>query len=164
MKKKNLFKEGLFASLLAAHVIIILHILVLAALGTIIILFGGVYHYLPWILGGIAVLLLLTFWTFYRQVKNKSSELHQILSLPQFQDRNVELKLLGGLVSINVQKPETETIDVGHQLPAGSSTPMLEESTNRIQHQLDALTALHEKEIITKEEFDRAKQELRNGN
>lgn len=164
MKPKKTFKEGLFASLLAAHVIIILHVVLLASIGMIIILFGGVYHYLPWILGGVAVFILLTALVLYRQVKNRSSQLQTILNMPQFQQRNVELKLMGGLVSLNLNPPESETIGVSHQLTDGQAPPLIDVSTKEVsdpvENQMDTLTALYEKELISKEDFSKAKETL----
>lgn len=164
MKPQKTFKEGLFASLLAAHVIIILHVVLLASIGMIIILFGGVYHYLPWILGGVAVFILLTALILYRQVKNRSSQLQTILNMPQFQERNVELKLMGGLVSLNLNTPESETIGVSHQLTDGQTPALIDVTTNSVseQHsdQMDTLTALYEKDLISEEDDSKAKETL----
>jgi hypothetical protein len=52
--KKFFEKEGLFRSLFTAHIIVLLHILILAGIGLTVVLFRGVYLYLPWIMGGLA--------------------------------------------------------------------------------------------------------------
>ena len=90
-------KEGLFKSIFTAYFILLLHVFLLAGVGLSVVLFKGVYHYLPYIMAGLAILVLLVAWVVYRRVRENSTDIRQILSAPEFQDRTVEVKLLGGL-------------------------------------------------------------------
>ncbi len=163
MKEKKTEKEGLFRSILTAHVIVLLHILILAAVGLTVVLFKGVYDYLPWIMGGIGILILLTAWFFYRHMRSGTQEIHNILSMPQFQDRSVEVKLVGGLASFKLNAPKNGAIDSAHQLPGGSDRLMLEEKTAQAEGQFYTLKILYQKDLITKEEYEKAKQTLIQG-
>ena len=87
-KKKNKIKDkikdkdGIFKSLFAAYFVILLHVFLLAGTGLTVILFRGVYNYLPWIMGGLAVLVLALFWLFYTRMKKSSRDIKDVLSFP----------------------------------------------------------------------------------
>ncbi len=163
MKPKFFEKEGLFRSLFTAHVIVLLHILILAGIGLSVVLFRGVYLYLPWIMGGVGILVLLTAWFFYRQIRSGSSDISKVLARPEFQDRNVEVKLMGGLASFKMSGPNGNAVSIDHQLDQPQSQVLLEQKTKKTEDTLYTLKALYEKELITKEDFERAKQELIQG-
>ncbi|MCW8801016.1 MAG: SHOCT domain-containing protein, partial [Desulfobacter sp.] len=95
IRKKD--KDGLFKNIFAAYFILLLHVFLLAGIGLTVILFKGIYHYLPWIMGGIAIMVLAIAWLIYHRVRATSSSLSEVLGLPEFQDRAVEIRLLGGL-------------------------------------------------------------------
>ncbi len=160
-KKKK--EGGLFQGLMAAHVIVLAHIVLLAVAGVTIVLFKGVYAYLPWVMGGIGIFILVSIWFFYRQIRNSSSDLHKILSMPEFQDRSVEIKLIGGLASFKMNEPKN-TIPVERQLAGGQQPRLLiEQETRKIEGRLLTLTGLYEKNLITKEEYQKAKEKLIQG-
>lgn len=163
MSPKFTQKDGLFRSIFTAHVIVLLHILILAGVGLSVVLFRGIYLYLPWILGGICVLILLTAWFFYRKMKNKSSDIQEILSRPEFKDRNVEVKLMGGLASFKMSAPNSGNGNSSPQLAGPERQPQLEHKSQSPEDTLNTLELLYEKELITKEEFEKAKQELIQG-
>ncbi len=51
-------ERGLFNSVLTAHFIIILHIILIGGIGLLVLFFSGVAQYMTWIfLGGIALLM-----------------------------------------------------------------------------------------------------------
>ncbi|MFH2060355.1 MAG: SHOCT domain-containing protein [Pseudomonadota bacterium] len=159
----KLIKEGLFSSILIAHVILLLHIFLLAGVGVTVVLFKGIYLYLPWIMGGIGIMILLVAWFFYRQMRTGSSDIQNILSMPQFQDRAVEIKLMGGLASFKLNAPKTNNVPPNHQISNGQAQALLEQITQKTEEKLYTLTALYKKNMITEEEFQKAKQNLIQG-
>ncbi len=157
---KNLNKNGLFKSIFTAYLILLLHVVLLAGIGVTIILFKGLYQYLPWVMGGIALLVMVIAGLLYQRMKNNSAQIKEILSMPQFQDRTVEIKLLGGIASFKIT-PETNQhtlIDNNY-----SNTLLIENDINKTEQQILKLTTLFKKDIITKEEFDKAKQDIIQG-
>ena len=100
-------KEGLFKSIFTAYFILLLHVFLLAGVGLSVVLFKGVYHYLPYIMAGLAILVLTVAWIVYRRMREHSTDLRQILSAPEFQDRTVEVKLLGGLATFKIKARKT---------------------------------------------------------
>ena len=156
-------KEGLFRSIFIAHIILLLHIVLLAIAGVTVVLFRGVYHYLPWIMGAIGILVILTAIFFYRRMRTGASDIKSILSMPEFRDRSIQIKLMGGLASVKVDAPKSGAFPIDHQLPGGPPMAQIEEKTQSIEAQIVALTDLYEKNLITKDAFLKAKQELIQG-
>jgi hypothetical protein len=159
-------KDGLFRSIFIAYLILILHVVLLAGVGLTVVLFKGVYLYLPWIMAGLGILILCLAWFFYRQIKNKSTDMKAILSMPQFQGKTVEIKLLGGLASFKIKPDdnrqplhpliENPSIGSGNNFLIGNET-------NQIEDKIIKLNALYEKDLITQKEFDKAKQNIIQG-
>ncbi len=162
MKFKKLEKEGLFRSLFIAYAILLLHVVLLAGTGVTVVLFRGVYLYLPWIMGLLGILVLVIAWAFYRQMRNSSSDIKGILSLPEFQNRTVEIKLLGGLASFKIKANPKPAIG-HHPSSQQGNRRRLEEKINQTEQKILELTALFEKDIISKEEFEKTKQDILQG-
>lgn len=163
MNFKNKDKDGLFKSIFTAYFILLLHVLLLAGTGVTVILFRGVYHYLPWIMGGIAVLVLILALTFYRRMSKSTSDIKDILAMPEFRDRTVEVKFLGGLASFKIGAKENPQMRIDHHPSSQTDRLLLENDISRTEQKILKLNALFEKNLITKEEFDKAKQEFIQG-
>lgn len=163
MNTKNKEKEGLFRSIFTAYFILLLHVFLLAGTGVTIVLFKGVYHYLPWVMGSIGVLVLLIAWIFYQRMRKSSSDIKQILSMPEFRERAVEVTFLGGLASFKVKAPVNQQARIDHQPSSHSSTLLIEDDINKTEQKITRLSALYEKDIISKKEFEKAKQKIIQG-
>ncbi|MBF0201864.1 MAG: SHOCT domain-containing protein [Desulfamplus sp.] len=159
MKFKKQDREGIFKSLFAAYFVLLLHLALLAGVGLTVLLFKGVYHYLPWIMGGIALLIVALFWIFYLRLKRSSSDIKEVLNHPAFRDRRVEIKLLGGMASFKIDAP-------GHAplLPDGhgeaNAMPLLEDGERNVERRLSELAALYSRDLISDEEYDMAKKRI----
>lgn len=163
MNFKNNDKDGLFKSIFTAYFILLLHVFLLAGAGVTIVLFRGVYHYLPWIMGGLGILVLAIAWIFYRRMRSSSSDIKDILAMPEFQDRTVEIKLLGGLASFKINANENRQMRIGHHPSTSSDQIFIEDSISRTERQILKLTALFKKNLITEKEFEKAKQDILQG-
>lgn len=157
-------KEGLFKSIFTAYFILLLHVFLLAGVGLTVVLFKGVYHYLPWIMAAIGILVLAIAWIVYRRMRETSSSLQQVLGTPEFQDRAVEVRLLGGLASFKIKAKENNAMLLDHS----SAQPMtnaqlIESSVNRTERKMLELNTLYEKNLITHEEFESARQTIIQG-
>lgn len=149
--------QGLFKGVFVAYVILILHVLLVAAMGLVVLFFRGIVNYLPWIFAGASITIIATIYFFVRQMKREGRSLRQTLTLPAFHGRAVEVKLLGGLASFKMSQPVDITPlaldDRGpiHQLEA-PRTPGIGE--------LAEFARLLENDLITREEYERAKEEI----
>lgn len=161
MKFKRKDKEGVFKSLFAAYFVLLLHVFLLAGTGITVVLFKGVYHYLPWIMGGLAGLVLILFWIFYLRMKKSSSELRDVLSFPEFRDREVDIRLLGGLASFKIKGRDDHHTLIGHgSHPGPGQMLQLEDPEKRIERRIRELASLYESNLITLEEYNSAKQRI----
>jgi hypothetical protein len=156
-------KTGLFKSIFTAYFILLLHVFLLAGVGVSVVLFRGFYHYLPWIMGGIAVLVLSLAFIFYRRMKTGSSGLKELLSSPGFQDREVEVRVFGGLASFRLSAGKPSADMIAHTSSPNPDHLLIGTGLNHIEQQLLALTTLYEKNLITKEEFETARQNIIQG-
>ena len=150
-------REGLFKGIAAAYTILLLHLVLIAALGLVVIFLTGVASYLFWILLGGMLLLGLSAYLFFRKLRKEGRTLGETLRSPSFQGRDVEVSLLGGMATMRLGKPVDRKA-----LPdnSASNTPKLEDPQSRRIREIQALADLLEKELITREEFDRAKGRL----
>ncbi len=159
----NKDKDGLFKSIFTAYFILLAHVVLLAGIGVTVVLFKGVYHYLPWIMGCIGILVLSITWIFYRRMRKNSSDIKDILLMPEFRDKTVEVKLLGGLASFKITAKTNQQNLIGHHRSNVSDRLLIEDDINRTEQEIFKLTALFEKDLITREEFDKAKQNIIQG-
>jgi len=161
-------REGLFKSIFTAYFILLLHVFLLAGVGVSVVLFKGVYHYLPYILAGLGILVLLVAWVVYRRIRENSIHIRDVLATPEFQDRTVEIRLLGGLASFKIKAKENNNLLLDHSSDQPfSGTRLIENSVSnsvdRAEHKILELNTLYEKELITREEFKAARQNIIQG-
>ena len=164
MTSKNSNDSGLPRGIYIASIILLLHIVLLAVIGSIIILFKGIYQYLPWIMGGGGLLITATVWILYQRMKNNSSDIKEILSMPQFQNREVEVKFLGGMASFKIAPETNQQTLIEHHALNNSNTPMIENGLNKKEEKIFRMKELFKKEdLMDKKEFEKAKQDILQG-
>lgn len=157
LNKNEKPREGLLKGIFMAYTILLLHLVLIAGLGLVVIFLTGVANYLSWILIGGIGLIALSAYLFFRRLKNEGKTLGETLRAPDFQGRELEVSLLGGLATMRLGKPdprkELSSGEAGRKL-----LPETDESA-RIR-EIESLAQLLEKELITREEFDHAKKRL----
>ena len=164
MTSKNSNDSGLPRGIYIASIILLLHVVLLAVIGSIIILFKGMYQYLPWIMGGGGLLITATVWILYQRMKNNSSDIKEILSMPQFQNREVEVKFLGGMASFKIAPETNQQTLIEHHALNNSNTPMIENGLNKKEEKIFRMKELFKKEdLMDKKEFEKAKQDILQG-
>ncbi|PIE61637.1 MAG: hypothetical protein CSA29_02270 [Desulfobacterales bacterium] len=160
-------KDGLFKNIFVAYFILLLHVFLLAGIGVTVVLFKGIYHYLPWIMGGIAIFVLTVAWLIYRRMRTTSESLSQVLGMPQFQDRAVEVRLLGGVASFEIKAKQTDHLLPEHtgtmDDPGQGQSMYIEDAAARAERKMIELNTLYEKDLITKEEYEAARQTIIQG-
>lgn len=149
--------DGLFKSVILAYTILALHVLMIAGLGLLVLFFRGFVNYMLWIFIGGTVILLASAIYFYRRMKNEGRTLRDMLNSSVFQNRAVEVSVLGGLATLKVGKP-----DYPPAIEAGPSSPthQLEDPETVRLRELKELVHLLESNLITQEEYDQAKKKL----
>jgi hypothetical protein len=162
-KKKE--GDGLVKSVLLAYLILALHVLLIAGMAIMVLFFRGIVNYMLWIfLGGIA-LIAFSLLYFFRRLRAEGRSLGEMLKNPMFNGRSVEVSLLGGMATVKLGQPSSRPLPaIGND--AAIDIPRLEDPDVVRKHEVSELTELArllEKDLITVDEFNRAKRRLLNG-
>lgn len=156
-KKKEKENDGLFKSVVLAYTILAMHILLIAGLALLVLFFRGLVNYMLWIFIGGTIILVASAVYFYRRMKAQGRTLRDILNSSTFQDRAVEVSVLGGLATLKIGKPDYRpAIEVGPT----RTIPQLEDPDTAHIRELKELAHLRESDLITEEEYDQAKKKL----
>jgi hypothetical protein len=148
---------------LLAYFILALHVLLIAVVAILVLFFRGLVSYMLWIfLGGMALIGLSAFYIF-RRMRAEGRSLGEMLRNPMFNGRSVEVSLLGGMATVKLgQSSRPPAIEHDSAI----DIPRLEDpdaSRSRDISELAELARLLEKDLITVDEFNKAKQHLLNG-
>lgn len=149
--------EGLFKSIILAHMILFLHVLLFAVLGLLVVFLSGMMQYMLWVLlGGMAMVGLSAYW-FFKRLRKEGKSLGEALRSPIFHGRAVEVSLLGGMATLKLDKPQAADAP---QLDQPKASLQLEDLEQERIREINTLARLLEKELITPDEFLKAKQRL----
>jgi hypothetical protein len=165
MNLKKTDKDGVFKNIFIAYFILLFHVVLLAGIAVFVVLIKGFFQYLPWIMAGAGILVGLCAWIIYRKMRKNAARIQDILSNDQLRNRNVEISFMGGLAAFKIQAKE----ETGRLLPypgpdkGTTDTRLIETDADRTEKKMNHLDALYEKELITKEEFEKARQSIIQG-
>jgi hypothetical protein len=159
--KVNSVKEndGVIKSVFIAYFILLLHILLLAGLGVLILFFRGIVNYMLWIFLVGTGIIIFSAYRFYRKMKKEGKTLREMMNSPLFRGREVEISLLGGLASLKVGKPRHLLLENYH-----GEIKQLEDPDSVRFKELNELVRLFENNLITREEYNQAKKQIFNPN
>jgi hypothetical protein len=160
--KKN-EDDGLVRSVLLAYFILALHVLLIAGVAILVLFFRGVVSYMLWIFLGGMVLVGVSAFYFFRRMRAEGRSLGEMLRNPMFNGRSVEVSLLGGMATVKLGQ-HSQPPAIGHDTVL--DVPRLEnpdKSHSRDVAELAELARMLEKDLITVDEFNKAKQHLLNG-
>lgn len=159
--KVNSVKEnnGVIKSVFIAYFILLLHILLLAGLGVLIIFFRGIVNYMLWIFLAGTGIIIFSAYRFNRKMKKEKKTLKEMMNSPLFRGREVEISLLGGLASLKVGEPRNLFLE-NYQ---GDVKQLEDPDTMRLK-ELNELVRLFENNLITLEEYNQAKKHIFNPN
>ncbi len=157
MKLNDEQNKNFFSGVVLAYLVLLLHILLMVGLGITVVVIKGIYDF-RWLilLAGIAIIGGSGYY-FYRYFKEHKQKLHDLMSDPAFNDRTLEISLMGGMATVRlghkddniklIQADETEV----KQLEQPKSVQIKE---------LTELTRMLDDELITREEFLQLKKEI----
>jgi hypothetical protein len=149
----RLAENPLFKSIFVAFLILIMHVLLIAGIGILILLFYGIINHMVWMIIGF-VLIAIWGYLFYRKVIEDSKDLKNVVG--DMKGQNVEIKLLGGLATFRMGDSVLNNIN---QLPSQPPKELAAPETDRVKS-LTELSRLYEKKLITLEEYEKAKKDL----
>jgi hypothetical protein len=147
----------LFKGVLLAHLILALHLILIAMVVIVVIFLGGIARYWLWILLGGLALVGASGYFFYRRLKAQGRNvLRDLKDVRMPAGGSLEVSFMGGLASVRFARPG----QTGPEALPPSATPLLEDAETQRVRELTSLAQMYEKELITREEFERAKAVL----
>jgi hypothetical protein len=153
--------NGLFSGIFLTHLILVLHGLVIVGLALLVVFFRGVVTYLPWIVGGGIMLLLLSAWYVWRRLRRSQKGLRDLLNDPVLQGRAVEISFLGGVASLRLGQPGSAHVQMPVlEAPDYEPAPQLEAPESQRLRELSRLVKLREAGHISDEEYRLLKKGL----
>ena len=159
MAQKNKHQgESLFKAVLITHFILFLHLVIIAAIVLIVIFFQWITQHILWVLLGAGVIFVLSAIIIFRRIKSKGKEVfHDIEKSSLYRGRDFEVSFLQGLVSLKFGQPGGPKA-IGHR-SSGANLQLEDPETIRIR-ELTELARMYEKNLITAEEYTRAKNQI----
>ena len=94
-----------------------------------------------------------------RRMKAEGKTLNEMLALPMFKGKSVEVSILGGLASLKVENRETNRELETSVIKAQN---LLEDPETAQVRELTTLVRMLDKNLITIDEYNKAKQKLFN--
>jgi ABC-type multidrug transport system fused ATPase/permease subunit len=154
---KNSNNESLFKSVMLAHLILALHLLLLGILVVLIFFFGWLVTHLFWIILGILLISGLVSYLVFRRLRREGRSLREALRSPMFEGRSVEIDLFGGMASFRLGPPSgPKALEYGNK----NQLLSLEDPELTRMREISELAELLEKKLITPEEFAAAKRKI----
>ncbi|MCD6534169.1 MAG: SHOCT domain-containing protein [Deltaproteobacteria bacterium] len=152
-------KNPLLSGIMAGYLVILAHILLVIILATAVIFIQTLSEYIEYVLAGGLLIIFGSALFFYRILKQNGKQIIDTLKNPAFQGQNIEISLLGGLASVSINSPEKS-----HHLMLDQQTPIIqalpERPTLSPHNELIRLGDLHDRGLISKEEFLKLKDEV----
>jgi hypothetical protein len=150
--------ENLFKAVIMAHIILFLHLLIIVGLVLMVIFFRSITRHMLWVFLGATGLFMLSGLFIYWRIKSKGKKIfHDIESSSLFQGRSFEVSFLGGLASLKFGQPDD--LKAIENLPSGAKLQLEDPESERIR-ELTELARMYEKDLITSEEYSRAKNQI----
>lgn len=151
--------SGVFKGIFTASFILILHVSLITGIVLLMFFFQGLMAYAFWIFlfcsGGI----FFSGYLLYRRAKKEGKALKEILALPLFNGRTVEVSFMGGLASIKVGRPNAATALTSENNHTGQMLQLESQDDVNVK-ELASLVYLLEHNLITKDEYKKAKKKI----
>lgn len=143
-----------------AYGILMLHLVLIAGLGLLVLFFRGFLEYMIWVFLGGSTALAISAYRFYKRMKQEGKTLKEMLSMPMFRNRTVEISLLGGIASLKLGKPQQGPAHEQVESPYIDTHHQIEDPVTARVRELTELARMLENDLITLEEFNQVKGEL----
>lgn len=160
MKLNSEQGKGIFNGVFMGYCVLLLHVLLIVALGVAVVLLKGIYDFRWFLFFGGILLIGASGYLIYKRLKESNRRISDLMNDPALRDRTLEISLLGGMASVKLghKDEQPRLIDVDHM----GTVRQLEAPRSQLA-ELTQLSRMLENDLISREEFDRLKQELVEG-
>ncbi len=150
-------------SVMTAYLILILHVVLIALIGVLIIFFQGLISYMLWIFLGLIGIVAFSGYRFYRRLKAQGRSVAEAMRSPAFDGRPVEISFMGGLASVRLGgSPGPPALEASTTLESAAGPRQLEAPGSDQIRELSDLAKLLEDDLISLDEFQQLKQQILN--
>ena len=158
MKLNDEQNKSVFNGVIIGYLVLLLHVLLIIGLGITVVVVKGIYDF-RWliIIAGIALIGGSGYY-FYHYFKVHKQKIHDMMSDPAFNDRTLEISLMGGMATIKLGHK-----DENLQLIQAYSETEIKQLESPKSNQINELTKLNQMlndGLITREEFLHLKQKI----
>lgn len=149
-RRESLPTEGLGPSVFIAYGIVLLNVLLIILIAFFVLFLRGLVNYMGLILLIGLSLILIAVYALVKRIKKENQALKQMLLLPEFADKELEISLLGDIAPFYVNKTKEKDVKrLGYK----------KEEELEIE-KLSELARLYEKNLLTREEYELAKKQI----
>jgi hypothetical protein len=145
----------LYQNILAAFLILIMHVVLVAGIGVLILFFYGIINHMAWIIIGTSCLFIGGYWL-YRRIKSDSRVLRNIAG-DSLKGKTVEISFLGGMATFKISDSQ---VNKRINKDPSNSLRQLEAPNSENINSLTELARLYEKKLITSDEYNKAKEKI----
>lgn len=157
MKLNDGQDKGVFSGVFVGYLVLLLHILLILALGVAVVVIKGIYDF-RWVIFILGMALICgSGYIFYRRMKEGKRSLLDAMNDPALRDRTLEISLLGGMASVKLGHTGEQPKLI--EAEDSADARQLEAPRTHVQ-ELSELVKMLENDLITREEFERLKKEL----
>ncbi len=145
----------IFQSLVAAFSILLMHVLLLAFIAGLVLLFYGIENHMVLVVLGLVCLSAGVYWIF-RRIRSEGKELRNMAG-GSFKGKAVEISFLGGVATFKIDdSKDSQRINSDTSIPI----QQLEGPKASSAETLTELASMYEKNLITHEEYVKAKESI----
>jgi hypothetical protein len=148
-------EHTIYKNILAAFLILLIHVLLVGGIGVLILFFYGIVNHLIWVILGISCLSGGGIWLYHR-LKSDVKAIRNITG-ESLRGRTIEASFLGGVANFKISDSRS----------AGNISQGISGFTRRLSgpnadsmDSLADLARLYEKNLISRDEYERAKKKI----
>ena len=158
MKLNDEQNKNFFSGVILAYLVLLLHILLIIGLGITVVVIKGIYDFRWLILFAGIALIGGSGYYFYRYFQQHKQRFHDLMSDPAFNDRIVEISLMGGIATMRLGHKDDGVRLI--QEANETEVKQLESPQSSQMTRLSELTKMLDDELITREEFLKLKKDI----
>jgi len=158
MKLNDEQNKNFFSGVVLAYLVLLLHLLLMVGLGITVVVIKGIYDFRWLILLAGIVIIGGSGYYFYRYFKEHKQKLHDLMSDPAFNDRTLEISLMGGMATVRLGHKDDNIKLI--QAADETEVKQLEQPKSGQMKELTELTRMLDDELITREEFLKLKKDI----
>jgi hypothetical protein len=148
-------EHTIYRNILAAFLILAVHVLLVGGIGVMILFFYGIVNHLFWVLLGISCISGGGVWL-YKRLKSDVKAMRNITG-ESLKGKTIEASFLGGMAQFRI----SDSISAGYRGRGAPDTiPQLTGPVSGPMDSLSALAGLFERNLISRDEYIRAKKKI----